>query len=280
MNQSLNGSSYARSMNGLNSINADSIDTSTLVCTELDTVTLNATGLTTLNNLNVTGYENLSGDLNAYGNIKLDTVGKYLEFPDGSQQQTAAIAQGVGVVRGYLNAFDTTTQTNVSTSAENIMKFNTVDSYNQIHIVNDASANPTKITFDKTGAYLIIISLLVQKSDAGLDEIYVWFSKNGVNIANSNSELHLEKNDATGVLTINFGLNVVAGDYVQIKWFSIDSAMILKYEPAQVLNGVSLPGAPSVILSVEETNSVYNSLQTVDVSGDRKSTRLNSSHRT
>lgn len=263
MNQSLNGSSYARSMNGLNSINADSIDTSTLVCTELDTVALNATGLSTLNNLNVQGYANVSGDLNCYSNVIIDTPGKYLEFPDGSKQTTAAIAQGVGVVRGYLNGYSTQDQLNISTSAYNTMTFNMVDSHNQI----DISGN-SKIVFQKTAAYLIIISVQVKKDDAGDDDVYFWLAKNGVDIADSNTLCTLSKNGDVDVLTVNFGSNFVAGDYVEWRWFSQDPNLYLHYDTATTINGVALPATPSVILTVEETNSIYNSLQSVDISGN------------
>ena len=263
MNQSLNGSSYARSMNGLNSITADNIDTGTIVTTELDCVTLDVTGLSTLNNLNVTGYENVSGDLSCYSNIIIDTPGKYLEFPDGTKQTTAAIAQGLGVVRGYLNGFSTQDQLNISTSAYNTMTFNMVDSHNQI----DISGN-SKIVFQKTAAYLIIISVQVKKDDAGDDDVYFWLAKNGVDIADSNTLSTLSKNNDVDLVTINYGGNFVAGDYIEWRWFSADANLYLHHDIAQTINGVALPATPSVILSVEETNSNYNSLQDLDVSGN------------
>ena len=254
-------------IDGLTNITADSIDTSILTADSLD-----LSGNIVCYNIsanNISGNTLLmSGTVNVGGNIVMTGGNSYIEFPDGSVQTTAPTGQGVGVVRGYLNAYHGATQTNASVSSANIMQFNTVDSYNGITIANDGVGNPTKIVFSKTGAYLIIISVLVSKTDAGLDEIYMWFAKNGVDITDSNSELHLEKNDATSVITVNFGLNVLANDYVQIKWFSADSAMRLLYEPAQTINGVSLPGSPSVILTVEETNSNYNSLQDVDISGN------------
>ena len=297
-----------RSMNGLISIYGDNITATNITCENLtssDTATLqdvningdlDVVGLTNLQNVIINGTTetqdvNIGGDLVVSGlsefqnieingtsettglatfhdYIDIDTIGKGIIFPDGSIQTTSSIGQGVGVVRRYLNAYSNQDQLNLSTSAYNIMSFNVTDSHNGITIVNDASGNPTKITFDKTGSYLLIISVQVKKDDAGDDDVYFWVAKNGVDIADSNTLSTLSKNGDVDLVTINFGLNIIAGDYLQWRWFSQDSNLYLHYDASQTINTVSLPATPSVIISVEETNSTYNSLQTVDISGD------------
>ena len=254
-------------IDGLTNISADSIDTSALTADSLDLS--GNLSCYNINANNIIGNDlHLNGTLDIDENIILNTAGSYIEFGDGSIQTTAAIGQGVGVVRRYINAYSNQDQLNLSTSAYNIMSFNVTDSHNGITIVNDASGNPTKITFEKTGAYLMIISVQVKKDDAGDDDVYFWVAKNGIDIADSNTLSTLSKNGDVDLVTVNFGLNVNAGDYLQWRWFSQDTNLYLHYDASQTINSVALPATPSVILSIEETNSTYNSLQDVDISGN------------
>lgn len=243
---------FQPTISGLNNISADAVNTGTITADEMD-ITGNI----------VCSYLTVNNDITTHGSIDIDTVGEGLIFPDGSIQTTAPLAQGVGVVRNYLNAYSSADQTNASTSAYNTMTFNTVDSFYGITVVSGS-----QITFSKTGAYLMIISAQVKKDDSGDDDVYFWVAKNGVNITDSNTLSTLSKNGDVDLVSINFGLNVVAGDYVEWRWFSADSNLYLHYDASQTINGVSLPATPSVILTVEETNSTYNSLQDLDVSGN------------
>jgi hypothetical protein len=249
-------------IDGLTNIAADSITAGTLVtgdlsCEDLTCWTLDVSGQAALWNVSIDA---------SY--IVMDTAMAGLEFPDGSIQTTAAAPYSLGVVRRYLNAYSDTDQTNISTSAYNTVRFEQTDSYNGIHIAVDASGNPTKIVFDRTGAYLMIVSIQWRKDDAGTDHVFAWVAKNGVDIVESNTNFTLEKNGAVLVGTINYGINLVAGDYVQWRWFSADPDMYLHHDVATTINGVTIPSTPSIILSVEETNSTYNQLENLDISGN------------
>jgi hypothetical protein len=166
-------------------------------------------------------------------------VDDLIRFNDGTEQDTAYHQHN-------LSAFSTATQTNTGGGTAPVaMIFETISDANQITIVNN-----TRITPNHSSEYNIQFSAQVDKTDSGDDDIDIWFAINGTAVPFSNTRLTLPKNDAKAVASWNFITPLLSTEYLEIYWYSADTAMRLYAEGAQT--NPTRPGIPSVILTVWE----------------------------
>lgn len=148
----------------------------------------------------------------------------------------------------YLSAYDTSVQVNADNTAEQIITINTVDSSSGISI--EAGS---KIKVARTGVYNLQFSAQFDKTDSGQDTFELWLKKNGQLVSWSNTTVDANNNNAKVVAAWNFVMPLVAGDFLQLAWWSSDAAMRLYAQPAQAaVPGVSpaRPAIPSVIVTM------------------------------
>ena len=111
-------------------------------------------------------------------------------------------------------------------------------------VATSGSGDLLKIT--NAGTYNIQFSVQVNTS-AGADTLYVWFKKNGANIASSNSKAVLANNTAQ-LLTVNILDTAAANDYYEIAYQTANgNAQIL----SEAATG-NLPQIPSVITTITQ----------------------------
>jgi len=111
-------------------------------------------------------------------------------------------------------------------------------------VATSGSGDLLKIT--NAGTYNIQFSVQVNTS-AGADTLYVWFKKNGANIASSNSKAVLANNTAQ-LLTANILDTAAANDYYEIAYQTANgNAQIL----SEAATG-NLPQIPSVITTITQ----------------------------
>jgi hypothetical protein len=117
-------------------------------------------------------------------------------------------------------------------------------------IVNPSDT--TKMVFDTTGTYNIQVSAQLANYTTSVDNITVWFRKNGTDIANTASIMSVTGTHGgkagAAILTYNILLSVVSGDYTQL-CFTTDSgnSMLLTYPPG--VTAPVHPASPAVILT-------------------------------
>jgi hypothetical protein len=106
--------------------------------------------------------------------------------------------------------------------------------------------NNSQIVTTQTGTYNIQFSA---QCDAfgGADTIWIWFKKNGVNIADSASKLIMQNNTAA-IMTVNIFDNATAGDYYEVVWQNNAGTGILVADAASG----NIPAVPSVIVTINE----------------------------
>jgi hypothetical protein len=141
----------------------------------------------------------------------------------------------------YGSFLSTIPQNNVDTTNGNAATFNTTTENRNVSIVDG-----TKLTVASAGTYNIQFSAQVTKTDAGSDDINIWFKKNGVNVANSASNITLVGNNTPQLAAVNFVLTLAANDYIEIWWWSLDTDVQLLAEPA----AAPYPAIPSIIATV------------------------------
>lgn len=146
----------------------------------------------------------------------------------------------------YGSFADTTDQTAAAVNTATPIKFNTTEISNGVTVVNDGSGNPTRITVSQSGFYQISVSNQYTSTNASAKDVQTWLSKNGTNVADSNSYITLTGNAENAVFSTTYGISLSAGDYVQIMWATSDTTVSINNIPA---TGYS-PAAPATIVSV------------------------------
>ncbi len=82
--------------------------------------------------------------------------------------------------------------------------------------------------------------------------VYVWFRKNGNNIADSATLYNFADNNFYAVLAWNFVLQMNAGDYLEFVWASLTGAVtVMQHIPAQT-TPILIPSVPSLIVTVTQ----------------------------
>lgn len=114
----------------------------------------------------------------------------------------------------------------------------------------------SKITITNAGVYNIQFSAQFANTDSTDHDVDIWFKKNDVSIANSNSQFTIPSKhggtDGHLIAALNFFIDVAAGDYIEIVWHTDNSSVYIQEIPAQT--SPIRPETPSVIVTV---NSVY-----------------------
>jgi hypothetical protein len=187
--------------------------------------------------------EQLNNVLRLYFN-RLSNVTKNLLGPEGGQ-----------FINLPFGAFyDTTDQTAASTTTAYAITINTTSLSNNVSIVDN-----TKLTFATDGVYNIQFSIQLSNNDNATQDIDIWFSKNGTDIANSNSRFGLAPRKSAGdpyhvIGSLNFVESFSADDYVELYWRTSNTSAYIEYYSAP--SSPTRPAIPSVILTATFVSSV------------------------
>ncbi len=116
---------------------------------------------------------------------------------------------------------------------------------------------PSKINVSQDGLYNIQFSAQFINTTNDVQEISIWFRKNGTDVAQSNSEFGIKQRKSTGtasrlIASMNFILELAEDDYFEMMWRVTDSGVSLEHFAAVTASGTTpaIPETPSIILTV------------------------------
>jgi hypothetical protein len=148
---------------------------------------------------------------------------------------------------GFYGAFCSTgSQTNPSPNVSRSMQLETTELSNGVSIVSGS-----RITVANAGVYNLQFSAQLEKTNNGVDVVYIWFKKNGSNVARSNTSLDVAKQAGGSgrlVAAWNYIDNLNANDYLEIIWQAADTNMQLAYDAG----AGNYPAIPSVIATLTQ----------------------------
>ena len=159
---------------------------------------------------------------------------------------------------------DTTDQTAASTTAAHAITLNTTDYSAGVSVVSNS-----QITVRTGGVYNIQFSIQFANGNVAIQDVDIWFRKNGTDVAGSNSKFSVPNShggtDGHLIAALNFYIQLAAGDYVQIMWATTSTDVSLEQIPAQTTP--TRPSTPSAIVTVNKvdessTSDIYASNQT------------------
>lgn len=111
----------------------------------------------------------------------------------------------------------------------------------------------TKITVAQDGLYNIQFSFQFTNPDNAIHDIDIWFKKNDVTIPKSNSQFSINARKSAGnpshlITALNYMVDMLAGDYVEIVWHTSNSAVYMEAIGEQT--SPLRPATPSAIVTV------------------------------
>ena len=116
---------------------------------------------------------------------------------------------------------------------------------------------PSKMVVAQSGLYNIQFSIQLVNTTNDVQDVNIWFRKNGVNIDSSNSVFGIKPRKSSGsasqaIASMNFGVSLVENDYIEIMWRVSDSGVSIEHFPAVSASGSTpaIPATPSVIVTV------------------------------
>lgn len=153
----------------------------------------------------------------------------------------------------YLAVQDDTDQAATTTSATNIMSFSTTD-----YALGASLVDNTKLKVDYSGLYNLQFSAQLINSTNDVQEVSIWFVKNGTNVAASNSEFGIKQRKSSGtasraIAALNFFIALEKDDYVQIAWRPSDIGVSLEHFGTQTTP--DRPATPSIIATLSYLSS-------------------------
>lgn len=141
---------------------------------------------------------------------------------------------------------DGTDQTAASTTAAYAITFDTTDFSNGVTL-----SNSSRINFKNPGIYNIQFSVQLANDDSQIQDVDIWFRKNGTDIPKSNSRFSVDSKHGSVkghvIAALNFFVEVAANDYIELMWHTSSTMVILEHIPTET--SPTRPVTPSVILT-------------------------------
>lgn len=158
---------------------------------------------------------------------------------------------------------DTTDQAAASTTAAYAISYNTTDYSNGVTL-----SNSSRLNVSNPGVYNIQFSIQFANADTQIQDVDVWFRKNGTDVAGSNSKFSVPNShggtDGHLIAALNYFIELAAGDYMEIMWATTSTLVTIEHLAAQTTP--TRPATPSVIatmtyVSMASIANVYVSSQ-------------------
>lgn len=107
---------------------------------------------------------------------------------------------------------------------------------------------PSRIVASQSGLYQFNATVQLTSGNSSAKNIYVWFRKNGTNVANSSRLVTMDTNNGFVPVALIESFSLEANDYLELMFASSDTAVTVDTVAATAF----APAAPAVVLSVTQ----------------------------
>jgi len=147
---------------------------------------------------------------------------------------------------------DNNDQSITSTTTAYPMTFATTDYSEGVSITSSS-----RLTVAYSGLYNLQFSSQFSNTDSQIQDINIWFRKNGTNIAASNSKFSItERHGSTDgglIAALNFFVPLQKNEYIEIVWQASNISVSMQAIPAST--SPTIPSTPSVIATLQHVSS-------------------------
>jgi len=147
---------------------------------------------------------------------------------------------------------DNNDQSITSTTTAYPMTFATTDYAEGVTVTSSS-----RLTVEYSGLYNLQFSSQFSNTDSQLQDVDIWFRKNGVNIPASNSKFSInERHGSTDgglIAALNFFVPLEKNEYIEIVWRASNISVSMQAIPAST--SPTIPATPSVIATMQHVSS-------------------------
>ena len=131
--------------------------------------------------------------------------------------------------------------------------------FNQTYLNNGVSINgvtTSEITVEHGGVYNFQVSARAVSGSGSTKTLWMWINRNGTDVGYSTKEYTVAGSGKELELVWNFTIDVLAGQYIQMKWTANDINVSLDFTAATSPH----PGIPSAVVAVHYVSALPNIL--------------------
>lgn len=152
----------------------------------------------------------------------------------------------------YLAVQDSTDQAAANTTTAYAVTFNTTD-----YALGASLSNSSRLNVSYSGLYNLQFSFQFANTDSQIQDIDIWFRKNGTDVAGSNSKFSVPNKHGSVnghlIAALNFYFELAKNDYVEMMWATTSTAVTIEQLPAQT--SPTRPSTPSAIATLQYLSS-------------------------
>ena len=144
---------------------------------------------------------------------------------------------------------DTTDQSIATVTATANVTLNTTD-----YSLGTSLADGYKIKVDYSGLYNVQFSIQFANDDSQIQDVDIWFKKNGSDVAGSNSKFTVPARKSASIYgnliaALNFNIELAKDDYVSLAWATSSTLVTVEHLAAQTTP--TRPATPSAIVTIQ-----------------------------
>jgi len=143
---------------------------------------------------------------------------------------------------------DTTDQSIATITATANISLDTTD-----YSLGTSLVDGYKIKVDYSGLYNVQFSIQFANDDSQIQDVDIWFKKNGSDVAGSNSKFSVDDKHGSVkghlIASLNFNIELAKDDYVSLAWATSSVDVTIEHLAAQTTP--TRPATPSAIVTIQ-----------------------------
>jgi hypothetical protein len=143
---------------------------------------------------------------------------------------------------------DTTDQSIATITATANISLDTTD-----YSLGTSLVDGYKIKVDYSGLYNVQFSIQFANDDSQIQDVDIWFKKNGSDVAGSNSKFSIDDKHGSVkghlIASLNFNIELAKDDYVSLAWATSSVDVTIEHLAAQTTP--TRPATPSAIVTIQ-----------------------------
>jgi hypothetical protein len=143
---------------------------------------------------------------------------------------------------------DTTDQSIATITATANISLDTTD-----YSLGTSLVDGYKIKVDYSGLYNVQFSIQFANDDSQIQDVDIWFKKNGSDVAGSNSKFSVDDKHGSVkghlIASLNFNIELAKDDYVSLAWATTSVDVTVEHLAAQTTP--TRPATPSAIVTIQ-----------------------------
>jgi len=143
---------------------------------------------------------------------------------------------------------DTTDQSIATITATANISLDTTD-----YSLGTSIVDGYKIKVDYSGLYNVQFSIQFANDDSQIQDVDIWFKKNGSDVAGSNSKFSVDDKHGSVkghlIASLNFNIELAKDDYVSLAWATSSTLVTIEHLAAQT--SPTRPATPSAIVTIQ-----------------------------